>query len=243
MRISVLALALGLTCVHGLALAQDAPTSPAATPPAATPPAATPPTAATPPQASGPTPKPAPAPKSSPAKANAQSAAPKTNPVASAPKTPFYQALKKGDSAYLARDFDGALASYREAVQKEPRNALAHYRIGAAQVAKNDLKEAEQAYGAGLRFVGNDLVLKAKLLFCLADLAERARVFDQALERWTAYGKDAEEPKSNGYPATAGERKKVVETEQKLISDYAEVKARIEKRLKEAEEASKKSAK
>ncbi len=160
--------------------------------------------------------------------------------------SPFTEALKKGDSALVARDFDGAIAEYREAIAKDPQNALGHYRIGEAQLAKGDLHEADEAFLSGLRFVpGTDFALKAKLQFAIADLRERQKAYDEAIAKWTEYEtvppeqKDA--PKS--FPATASERKKVIEAWKKLSADSVEVKARIQKGMAVADEAVRKSSK
>src|SRR5437868_12331084 len=64
--------------------------------------------------------------------------------------SPYMELILKGDHAYVARDFDGAIAAYREAIKTEPEKALAHYRVGAAQLAKGDQKEAEAAFVDGL---------------------------------------------------------------------------------------------
>ena len=158
--------------------------------------------------------------------------------------SPFQEAVKKGDNALLARDFDGALAAYREAIASEPENALGQYRLGEVQIAKGDLAEAEAAFVAGLRFVGANAPLKAKLQFVLADLRERQKNYDDATAKWTDYQTQTTELKeSKGFPASAGERKKVIEAWKKLSADSAEVKARIEKRLKEADDAVRKSSK
>jgi TolA-binding protein len=157
--------------------------------------------------------------------------------------SPFWEAIKKGDSAILARDFDGAIAAYREAIQSQPQNPMGHYRLGEAQLAKGDQKEAELAWTAGLRFADRDAVMKAKLLFVLADLRERQKNHDDATTRWAAYGVAASAKDAKGYPATAEDRKKRIATVKELATQYADVKVRIEKRLKEAEEAARKSAK
>ena len=158
--------------------------------------------------------------------------------------SPFWEAVKKGDSAFIARDFDSAIAAYKDAITAEPQNALGHYRAGEAQLGKGDLKEAESAFAAGLRFVGNDDPLKAKLEFALADLGERQKAYDEATAKWTDYETfTTATPDAKGYPASATERKKVIETWKKVSSDSADVKARIEKRLKEADEAVRKSSK
>lgn len=157
--------------------------------------------------------------------------------------SPFWESLKKGDDLYVARDFDGAIAAYREAIAKEAQNALGHYRMGEAQLAKGDLQEAEASWVAALRYVGQNATLKAKIMFVLADLRERQKQYDDAKERWTAYEQFAKQsPAAKTYPASATERKKRVDAWKKMLEDYAAVKTRIEQRLKEADAKAKKSA-
>jgi tetratricopeptide (TPR) repeat protein len=157
--------------------------------------------------------------------------------------SPVVELVNKGDRAYVSRDFDGALAAYREAIQAEPQNPLGHYRAGAAQLARGDQKEAEAAWVAGLRFAGQDGSLKARLLFALADLRERQKNSDEALARWKDYAKTAEDYKEAvTYPATAVERVSRNEAWKKNATDSAAVKERIARRLKEADDASRKSA-
>lgn len=157
--------------------------------------------------------------------------------------SPFLELINRGDRAYLARDFDGAIAAYREAIQKAPQDALGHYRIGAAQLAKGDQKEAEAAFVSGLRFAGKDGTLKAKLLFALADLRERQQGSDEAIARWREYAQHAEQAREAvTYLATASERVKRNEAWKQNAADSAEVKARIARRLKDADDASRKSA-
>jgi tetratricopeptide (TPR) repeat protein len=157
--------------------------------------------------------------------------------------SPFLEQIVKGDRSYVARDFDGAIAAYREAIKLEPEKALGHYRLGAAQLAKGDQKEAEAAFVNGLRFVGKDGTLKGKLIFALADLRERQKNNDEAIGRWKEYAKNAEDEKEAiTYPATATERVARNEAWKKNVADSEEVKTRIAKRLKEADEASRKSA-
>jgi tetratricopeptide (TPR) repeat protein len=156
---------------------------------------------------------------------------------------PYMELIVKGDHAIVARDFDGAIAAYRQAIQKDPQNALGHYRVGGAQLLKGDQKEAEAAFVAALRFVGRDGTLKGKLIFALADLRERQKNNDEAIGRWKEYAKNSEEMKEAvTYPGTATERVARNEGWKKLQAEAAEVKTRIEKRLKEADEASRKSA-
>jgi tetratricopeptide (TPR) repeat protein len=157
--------------------------------------------------------------------------------------SPMWEAIGKGDSAVLARDYDAAISAYREAITKSPQNPLPHYRMAEAQKLRGDLKEAEASYDSALRFAAQDATMKAKVLFCLADLSERQKDWDQALERWTAYetfAKSAEKAKL--YPASAADRKKRILDWKQNSADSAEVKTRIEKRLKEADEKAVKDA-
>jgi tetratricopeptide (TPR) repeat protein len=158
--------------------------------------------------------------------------------------SPFWELVKKGDGLFVARDVDGALGAYREALTQEPQNAAGHYRIGQAQLAKGDLKEAGLAYEAALRYAGVQHALKAKVLFVLADLAERRKAPDEAQQAWTKYEafiKD--QPRAQGHPQTATERRARLAHYKKLATDSAAVKARIEKRFQEADERARKSAK
>jgi tetratricopeptide (TPR) repeat protein len=158
--------------------------------------------------------------------------------------SPCQEAVKKGDNAFVARDFDAALAAYREAISSEPENALGHYRAGEAQLAKGDLAEAEAAFVAGLRFVNADAPLKAKLEFALADVRERQKNYDDAIAKWTDYQTlSTEQKEAQGFTASAVERKRTLEAWKKLSADSADVKARIEKRLAEADASMRKSSK
>ena len=156
--------------------------------------------------------------------------------------SPFREAVSKGDSALIARDFDGAIAAYKDAITKEPQNALGHYRVGEAQLAKGDLHEAEEAFVNGLRFATTDAALNAKLKFAIADLRERQKAWDEASAKWTEYETFTTEQKV-GFPASGSERKRTVEAWKKLSLDSAEVKARIEKGIAAADEAVRKSSK
>jgi tetratricopeptide (TPR) repeat protein len=159
--------------------------------------------------------------------------------------SPFTEALKRGDSAAFARDFEAAILAYRDALAKEPENALGHYRLGEAQVLKGDLHEAELTFSAGLRVVAPESPgLKAKFLFVLADLRERQKAYDEASAKWAEYEAFTTAQKTaQGFPASGSERNKVVLAWKKLSADSLEVKARIEKGLQAADEAVKKSSK
>lgn len=160
------------------------------------------------------------------------------------PAGPFWDAVVQGDAAYAARDFEGAIKAYREAIAKEPNNPMGHYRLGETQLAKGDVNEAEASWQAGLRHATSDPPLRAKLLFRLADLRERTRKHDDAIAQWKQYAAHAQaKPEAKAFPATAVEREKRLNEWKQLSADSLAVKERIEKRLKETEESMRKSSK
>ena len=179
------------------------------------------------------------------ASAQEPSAEPRRDPKGIKGISPFREALSRGDAAFAGKDVEAAIVAYKDALLKEPQNALGHYRLGEAQLSKGDLTLAELAFTDGLRFVpASAPALKAKLLFALADLRERAKGYDEALAKWNDYEATTRAPQeTTGFPATATERKKVIETWKKLSADAAQVKLRIEKGVKDADDAMRKSSK
>jgi tetratricopeptide (TPR) repeat protein len=157
--------------------------------------------------------------------------------------SPFWEAIAEGDRAYVAGSYDDAVTSYKKAIAADPNNPMGHYRVGQAHVANSQIPEAEKAYQAALRYAASDPQLKAKILFVLADLKERQHDSEGAVAGWNAYADHTKANANSGYPATAGERKKVNAKWQELQQQYAEVKARIAKRQAEADEQLKKSSK
>lgn len=156
--------------------------------------------------------------------------------------SPYWEAINKGDKAFAAREFPNAIAAYKDAIQKEPGYAMAYYRLGEAHVATGELKEAEADYNAALRYAGQEHTLKAKILFCLADLEERKKDYDGAVKKWSEYEEFARsQPEAKAYPATAVDRKEKIAAYQKLAEQYAAVKERIAKRLAEANDASRRN--
>jgi tetratricopeptide (TPR) repeat protein len=188
----------------------------------------------------------APAPAAPAATPAAPPAAPAAAPAAPARvgPSPYSELIQKGDSSYVARDFDGAIATFRQEIEKNPNGALGHYRLGEAQLGKGDVAEAELSWQAALRFVGKDERLKSKILFVLADLKERQKAYDESVARWKDYDQHARsQPDSKGFPATAADRIKRADEWKKNVADSAAVKTRIEKRIKEADESMRKSSK
>lgn len=153
--------------------------------------------------------------------------------------TPYREAINRGDAAYLARNFDAAKAAYQEAITQEPQNPLGHYRLGSVHLAKEQFTDALEVWEAAKRFAVREPTLKAKILFVLADLAERQRQLPEATNRWNSYEVHANgQPSAKTYPETAADRKARIETWQAMLEQYAAVKERIAKRLEEAEKKS-----
>lgn len=172
---------------------------------------------------------------------------PRRDPNGQTGISPYMEQMKKGEDAYVARDFPGAVAAFQEAIKLDTAKMLGYYRIGEAQLAAGNIAEAEAQWQAALTKTGsNDL--KAKVYFCLADLRERQQKWAEAKEAWNTYSSFLQSnPNALGYAATAIERIKQIDRRVKDEKDYGEVKARIKKReeerLKEAEENAKKDKK
>ena len=65
---------------------------------------------------------------------------------------PAYSAkVMKGHAAYVARDFQGAIAAYKDAIKDDANDAFAHYFLGEAQLAAGNIAEADASFAAGLR--------------------------------------------------------------------------------------------
>lgn len=172
--------------------------------------------------------------------------------------SPFWEELKVGDSAYLARSFDVALEHYKKATMLDPAQALGHLRMAEAQLRLNQLSDAEQSLVAAQRFSERDLALRAKTFFMLADLRERQGKLDEAIATWQAYEKLATGPSPSSkavgsqgaapppapkiFVETAQERVKRLQAKKELDAAYAAVRERIQKRLDEAQKSAEESA-
>jgi hypothetical protein len=215
-------------------------------PGASAPSAAAPAPASTAPSSAAPAPAPAstaPSP-AVPAKPAASSAdAPRRDPKGIKGISPFWEAIKKGDDAIAARDMEGGKAAYQEAIKLEPHNGMGQYRMGEVELSGGHIKEAEAVWDAALRFSGDNVALKAKILFVLADAKERRRSLEEERNGWNAYETHIKaSPTAKAYPESAADRKKRIDEWKQLEVDYGAVKERIKQRLAEAEKASAASA-
>jgi tetratricopeptide (TPR) repeat protein len=149
--------------------------------------------------------------------------------------SPFMELVNKGNAAYVARDFATAATTYQEAIQKEPNRALGHYLLGEAYLAAGKMEEANSAWDTALRYVSKDAVMKAKVLFVIADLRERQQRYDDAANAWKEYASFVtENQNAKGYAGTPAERQRAIEKRKDLAEKYSKVKERIEQREKDA---------
>jgi len=147
---------------------------------------------------------------------------------------PYNAKLQKGIAAYTSKDYQGAVAAYKDAVAADANDPLALYFLGEAQLATGSLAEADSSYAKSLSLVGAKDDLHAKLLFVIADLRERQGKWPDAKKAWDDYTQFlGAHPTAKGYATTATERNKVIDTHVDLEAKYSEVKKRIEQRLKE----------
>lgn len=157
--------------------------------------------------------------------------------------SPFWEAIREGDKAYVARDYASAIAAYQKAIAAQPENPMGHYRAGQAYMGNSQMTEAEQAYVAALRYASADPQMKAKVLFVIADLRERQQDLAGAVEHWDSYASHVKQSQVGGYPATPEQRKQANAKWQEMKAQYADVKERIAKREQEAEAKLKASSK
>ncbi|MBI5498726.1 MAG: hypothetical protein HY907_00665 [Deltaproteobacteria bacterium] len=147
-------------------------------------------------------------------------------------------AIQRGHRAFQARDFDTALAAYREAAMSTPPLTIAHYFIGAAQRAKGSFDEAIESFRTASRLAGDsDPGLKAKALLNIAMTFEAKRDLASAREAWLEYKTWCTTHASiAGYPQIADERVAAIDAVQALDQNYEAVRQRIADRVRQAAE-------
>jgi predicted Zn-dependent protease len=149
-------------------------------------------------------------------------------------KSPYTPKVLKGNAAYAAKDYAGAVVAYKDAVAADPAAPLPYYLLAEAQIAAGSLPDADVSLKAGLAKADTNDLVKCKILFVLADLRERQGKLEEARKAWEEYAQFVtSRPASNGYVATATERIRVIDQHFELAKKSDAVKQRIEQRLKE----------
>jgi tetratricopeptide (TPR) repeat protein len=140
----------------------------------------------------------------------------------------YREACKEGNSKYAARDFPAAIAAYQKAIEVDPNNGLGHYFLGEAQEAAGNLVEAEAAWNRASLATDKDPALRARVLFCLADLKERQKKWDDARAAWQVYFDWASKyPNAGAFPGSAQSRQQAIDAAKKQEAAYAVVRQRI----------------
>jgi tetratricopeptide (TPR) repeat protein len=140
----------------------------------------------------------------------------------------FMETAVAGNKKFVSRDFPGAIELYRQAIQLQPTNALGHYLLGEAQSASGNLQEAEASWTQADNVGDKSPDVKVRVLFCLADLKERQKKWDDAKAAWQRY-KDyiANHAGAGGFPTSADARITAIDEALKQDKAYDIVRQRI----------------
>ena len=140
------------------------------------------------------------------------------------------ETLVKGNEKYNAKDYPGAIDLYKKAIQLNPRMALAHYVLGEAHLATNNLGEAEAAFKAAEETNEPKFPLvRSHILFAVADCYERQKKWEQARTAWQVYAEHAAKLGNDGgaFPQSSAARIKAIDDYMKLDKQYEIVRQRI----------------
>jgi tetratricopeptide (TPR) repeat protein len=141
----------------------------------------------------------------------------------------YKEACSQGNAKYVARDYAGAIQAYQSATEIDPKNPLAYYFLGEAQLAAGSLTEADSAWNrAALESSEADPALRAKILFVLADLRERQKKWEDARAAWQVYlDWAARFPAASAFPTSGQSRQRVIDAMLKQDKAYEVVRQRI----------------
>lgn len=140
----------------------------------------------------------------------------------------FMDLVVSGNSKFIARDFPAAIETYKKAIALAPTNPLGHYLLGEAEIASNNLSEAEAAFTQADNTADKFPQVKAKVLFCIADLKERQKKWDDAKAAWQKYADWSQAHGDAGaMPQTAAARIAAIDEAIKQDKAYDIVRQRI----------------
>lgn len=153
----------------------------------------------------------------------------KTSAAASAgPSHEYSSTCAQGNAKYASRDFDGAIALYRKAIELAPHQGLGHYLLGEAQLGAGNLTEAEASWSRALDASDKDPALHGRVLFVTADLKERQKRWEDAKAAWQVYLEWAHRfPDAGAFPDSALSRQQVIDAVIKQDQSYEVVRQRI----------------
>jgi tetratricopeptide (TPR) repeat protein len=142
----------------------------------------------------------------------------------------FMETVGKGNALYAAKDYPGAIDTFKKAIQTNPRHPLGPYLLGEAYLATANLGEAEAAFKAAEEL--NDPkqpLVRSHVLFALADCYEREHKWEPARTAWQAYTEHAAKlgPDGGAYPQSGAARIKAIDDALKQDAAYEVVRQRI----------------
>jgi tetratricopeptide (TPR) repeat protein len=153
---------------------------------------------------------------------------PASAPAPARPSPEFTHAIALGNAKYAARDFPAAIDAYQKAADLRPHDGTGFYLLGEAQLAAGRPADAEAAWTRASAESAGDPALHARVLFVLADVAERQKKWDDAKARWTAYRAwAAQYPAARAFPATADARIQAIDRMLAQDKAYEPVRQRI----------------
>lgn len=142
----------------------------------------------------------------------------------------FMETVVKGTEKYNAKDYPGAVDTFKKAIQLNPRQPLGSYLLGEAYLATSNLAEAEAAFKTAedLNDPKQQLV-RSHVLFSLADCYEREKKWEEAKTAWQAYNEHAAKlgPDGGAFPQSGAARIKAIDEALKQDKAYEIVRQRI----------------
>lgn len=142
----------------------------------------------------------------------------------------FMATVAKANAQHGGGDREGALETYKRAVEIDPRQALGPFLLGEAYLAGGKLDDAEAWLKRAVQVAGETQpAIASKALLGLATIAERRGKKPEARAAWEAYGEHAKaHPNAGAYPETALARIKVQDRARELETVGRAVRERIQ---------------
>ena len=157
--------------------------------------------------------------------------------VAPAPTTPPYMTkVQNGMRLAVARDFNGAIASLREAVQENPSRAEAYYYLGEVQRMQGNLPEALESFRTAARTAqsASDPAFRMRALAGVAATLElQENQLDASRTGWNEAATFADANRSVANPEIARARIQAIDAVTEQERAYVAVRERIAARERE----------
>jgi tetratricopeptide (TPR) repeat protein len=150
--------------------------------------------------------------------------------------SPYILSVRNGIRLAMARDYDGALAALRGAIQENPSRPHAYYYAGEVHRMNNDLDGALRQFrqGAQIAEQAQDDMLWSRCLKAVAETIERKEgALQQAREAWQQYARFADSHRTVANPEIARARIQAINQVIEQEAAYVAVRQRIAARERE----------